>query len=86
MDVRVVGINDLGGNREPEASAAFGAASGVVESGESFEDPCVLLGCDAEAIVADLKHHRRSVFAERDGDGAGRVPHSVIDDVADGAT
>lgn len=81
----VVKGGDVVGEGQAEAGAAAAVlGAGVVEAREAFEDAGTVLRRDAGAVVEDFEYGLVLVEAvgEADGDGAGGVPLSVVEQVA----
>jgi hypothetical protein len=55
-----VGLDDLPGDRQPEPAAALVPAAGVVEPGETVEDPVPVGGLDSRPVVG---HHQLQLVA-----------------------
>jgi hypothetical protein len=82
-DAALVQVNDLGGQRKPDAVAIrvffiFAA----IEGGKNM---CKIIGCDPDAVIGETEDRR--VFFKTDADGALMVAGeftAVLDDIAEG--
>src|SRR5262249_33942686 len=83
-DTATVGLDDLTRDRETEAGAGDTARRSVGTE-ELGEDPRVVLGRDADSLVAHLDPRGGAVCPARDLDepAVGRVLHCVSEQVAE---
>ena len=76
-------LDDVANDGEAEAGATGVACSGVVKSGEAFEDDVMIFGWDSVAIVADGEQNTTLALVEADSDCRCGVPFCVVEQVAD---
>lgn len=82
-----VDCRDVVGDGEAETGAAGVAGAGVVKASEAFEDPLMVLGRDAGAIVTDVDNGFtvEGLVGQADGDRVRRVALGVVEEIGEDA-